>query len=111
MKVGKSMLVSEYFEGTVSNKPYKYQTKLNMVRCLKRLGLWHLEYAEITPNLCWERIDSHFNMNVKRVYAGAESPAVRNVRRIIVVRVLFICTAYLALLDLSASSKSLYFYK
>jgi hypothetical protein len=70
MKVGKSMLVSEYFEGTVSNKPYKYQTKLNMVRCLKRLGLWHLEYAEITPNLCWERIDSHFNMNVKRVYAG-----------------------------------------
>jgi integrase len=64
------MLVSEFYEGTVSNKPYKYQTKVNMVRCLKRLGLWDLEYAEITPNLCWERIDSHFNMNVKRVYAG-----------------------------------------
>ena len=70
MKVGKGMLVSEYFEGTVSNRPYKYQTKINMVNCLKRLGLWDMEYTQITPNLCWERIDSHFNMNVKRVYAG-----------------------------------------
>jgi len=28
---GNEMLISEYFEKEVSNKPYKYQTKLNMV--------------------------------------------------------------------------------
>jgi len=64
------MLVKEYFELEVSNKPYKYQTKLNMVRCLKKLDLWEMEYESVTPALCWERIDGIINQNVKRVYAG-----------------------------------------
>ena len=64
------MLVKEYFELEVSNKPYKYQTKLNMVRCLKKLELWEMQYESLTPALCWERIDGIINQNVKRVYAG-----------------------------------------
>jgi len=67
---GNEMLISEYFEKEVSNKPYKYQTKLNMVRCLKKLELWEMQYETLTPAHCWERIDGIINQNVKRVYAG-----------------------------------------
>ena len=31
------MLVKEYFELEIANRPYKYQTKLNMVKCLRKL--------------------------------------------------------------------------
>ena len=67
---GNEMLVSEYFEKEVSNKPYKYQTKLNMVRCLKKLELWGMEFETLSPAVCWNRIDAIINQNVKRVYAG-----------------------------------------
>lgn len=64
------MLVSEYFDKFISDKPYRYQTKLNMVRCLKKLELWDMEYESITPNLCWSRIETIINQNVKRCYSG-----------------------------------------
>jgi len=64
------MLVSEYFEETVSQKPLRYQTKINMVRCLKKLGLWDLDYSNINSHLCWQRIEGLLNQNVKRTYAG-----------------------------------------
>ena len=67
---GNKMLVKEYFELEIADKPYKYQTKLNMVRCLKKLELWEMEYENMTPATCWERIDGIINQNVKRVYAG-----------------------------------------
>ena len=50
-KKGHKMLIKEYFELEVSNKPYKYQTKLNMVRCLKKLELWEMQYESLTPAL------------------------------------------------------------
>jgi len=67
---GNKMLVKEYFELEIANRPYKYQTKLNMVRCLKKLELWDMEYETLTPAICWERIDGIINQNVKRTYAG-----------------------------------------
>jgi integrase len=67
---GNKMLVKEYFELEIANRPYKYQTKLNMVRCLKKLELWEMEYEILTPAICWERIDEIINQNVKRTYAG-----------------------------------------
>ena len=39
------MLVSQYFEEFISDKPYRYQTKVNMVRCLKKLDLWDIPLA------------------------------------------------------------------
>jgi hypothetical protein len=50
------MLVSQYFEEFISDKPDRYQTKVNMVRCLKKLDLWDMEYESVTPNLCWNRL-------------------------------------------------------
>jgi hypothetical protein len=64
------MLIKEYFDLEISNKTDKYQTKLNMVRCLKKLELWELEYESLTSAICWERIDGMINQNVKRTYAG-----------------------------------------
>ena len=64
------MLVSEYFEEAISHKPLRYQTKINMVRCLKKLELWDLEFSEITSHLCWQKIEGLLNQNVKRTYAG-----------------------------------------
>jgi len=64
------MLVKEYFELEIANRPYKYQTRLNMVRCLKKLELWEMEYETLTPAICWERIEGIINQNVKRTYAG-----------------------------------------
>ena len=67
---GIKLLISEYFEREISNEPYKYQTKVSMVRCLKKLTLWDLEFETLTPAFCWEQIDEIINLNVKRVYAG-----------------------------------------
>jgi hypothetical protein len=67
---GNKMLVKEYFELEIANRPYKYQTRLNMVRCLKKLELWEMEYETLTPAICWERIEGIINQNVKRTYAG-----------------------------------------
>lgn len=64
------MLVSNYFETFVSNHPYRYQTKLNMTRCLKKLQLWDMEYEDVNPSICWDRIEAIINQNVKRAYAG-----------------------------------------
>ena len=64
------MLVSEHFEQAISQKPLRYQTKINMIRCLKKLELWELDYSSITSNLCWQRIEGILNQNVKRTYAG-----------------------------------------
>ena len=64
------MKVSQYYEKEISNRPYKYQTKQNMVRCLKKLELWDMPFDSITPALCWTRLEGIFNQNVKRVYAG-----------------------------------------
>ena len=43
------MLVNEYFESEIADKPYRYQTKLNMVRCLRKLELWDMEYEPLIP--------------------------------------------------------------
>ncbi len=64
------MLVSEYFEEKVAQRPLRYQTKVNMVRCLKKLGLWDLEYSKVNSQICWKKIEEILNQNVKRVYAG-----------------------------------------
>ena len=39
------MKVSQYYEKEISNRPYKYQTKQNIVRCLKKLDLWDIPLA------------------------------------------------------------------
>ena len=67
---GNKMLIKEYFDLEIANKPYKYQTKFNMIRCLKKLELWEMNHETLTPAICWERIDGIINQNVKRVYAG-----------------------------------------
>lgn len=64
------MLVSNYFDEFIQTKRYKYQTKINMVRCLKKLELWDMEYEDINPSLVWERIEQIINQNVKRCYSG-----------------------------------------
>lgn len=68
--IGIQMRVSEYFDAVIANKPYRYQTKINMVRCLKKLNLWDKAYEDISPNLCWNLIEGIINQNVKRTYAG-----------------------------------------
>ena len=82
-KKGHKMLVKEYFELEVSNKPYKYQTKLNMVRCLKKLELWEMQYESLTPALCWERIDGIINqdqLGINKIYIQAKRYAENKVR-------------------------------
>ena len=64
------MLVNEYFEEEISQRPLRYQTKLNMIRCLKKLELWDLEYSKVNSQLCWNKIEGLLNQNVKRTYAG-----------------------------------------
>jgi integrase len=32
--------------------------------------LWDVEFDKITPNMCWNKIESLINQNVKRAYAG-----------------------------------------
>jgi integrase len=64
------MLVKEYVEIYLSSKPYKYQTKINIRKCIQKLSLGELEYETLTPSICWEKIESILNQNVRRVYAG-----------------------------------------
>jgi integrase len=64
------MLVSDHFREVVSIKPLKYQTLVNIERCLKRLDLWDMDIATITPTICFRRLEGLTNQNVKRTYSG-----------------------------------------
>ena len=64
------MLVKEYFQKKIAIKPLKYQTLINMERCLKKLELWEMDKSKITPSLCWNRLEGLVNQNVKRTYSG-----------------------------------------
>jgi integrase len=64
------MLVSQYFETNITIKPLRYQTLLNMERCLKKLELWDAPLETITPSLCWKKLETLLNQNVKRTYSG-----------------------------------------
>jgi len=64
------MLVSVYFKKEVSERPLRYQTLLNMERCLKKLELWDIDKSKVTPALCWRKLEGLLNQNVKRTYGG-----------------------------------------
>jgi len=67
------MKVSQYYEEQISIRPYRYQTKINFVRCLKKLGLWDMPLEDITPVLCWNRLEGILNQNSKRCYSATLS--------------------------------------
>ena len=69
-KKGIKMLVSDHFKANVASKPLKYQTLINMERCLKKLELWGMDITEITPTVCFRKIEGLLNVNVRRTYAG-----------------------------------------
>jgi integrase len=64
------MLVKDHFENFIQNHAYRYQTKINMKRCLTKLGLLDIPYSEVTPNLVWTRLEGILNINVRRSYSG-----------------------------------------
>lgn len=64
------MKVSKHLEDVFASKGYKYQTKINMIRCLKAMGLYDMDVKEVTVSVVTDRLETYINQNVKRVYSG-----------------------------------------
>ena len=56
------MLVKDFVEDQLALKPYKYQTKINILRCLKKLDFLDMEYEKLTAlgGLGWSICERKF---------------------------------------------------
>ena len=60
------MLVKEHVETVLSERPYKYQTKVSYLKAMKTLGILDMNVSSITPPLCIQLLDGFTNQNVKK---------------------------------------------
>jgi integrase len=60
------MLVKEHVEKVLSERPYKYQTKVSYMKAMKTLGILDMKVSSITPPLCIQLLDGFTNQNVKK---------------------------------------------
>ena len=59
------MLVKDFVEHQLALKPYKYQTKINIRRCLQKLAIWDVEYKNLP--VCNEYMESNNQNFIKLV--------------------------------------------
>jgi integrase len=68
------MLVKDYVDQIVQNRPYKYATKQTLIRDIKKMGIWDLEVENVTSSHIRNVVDSIGNHNSRRrLYITARS--------------------------------------
>lgn len=60
------MLVSEYVNKTINNRPLKYGTKQSYIKGIKSLGIWDLDISQLNSALVFEKTDQMRSHNVKK---------------------------------------------
>jgi integrase len=68
------MLVKDYVDQIVQNRPYKYATKQTLIRDIKKMGIWEMDINDVTSAHIRDVVDSIGNHNSRRrLYITARS--------------------------------------
>jgi len=68
------MLVRDYVDQIVQNRPYKYATKQTLIRDIKKMGIWEMDINDVTSAHIRNVVDSIGNHNSRRrLYIKARS--------------------------------------
>ena len=68
------MLVKDYVDQLIQNRPYKYAYKQTLIRDIKKLGIWDFELEQVTSSHIRDVVDSQTNHNSRRrLYITARS--------------------------------------
>ena len=68
------MLVKDYVDQIVQNRPYKYATKQTLIRDIKKMGIWEMDINDVTSAHIRNVVDSIGNHNSRRrLYITARS--------------------------------------
>jgi len=66
MELERQMLVSEYAQKVISNRPLKYGTRQSYIKIIKSLGIWDLEISDLNCALIFDKVDQMRSHNVKK---------------------------------------------
>ena len=68
------MLVKEYVDQLIQNRPYKYAYKQTLIRDIKKIGIWDFDIEDVTSSYIRDVVDSQSNHNSRRrLYITARS--------------------------------------
>lgn len=60
------MLVSEYVNNVINNRPLKYGTRQSYFKIIKSLGIWDLDISELNCARIFDKVDQMRSHNVKK---------------------------------------------
>jgi len=60
------MLVSEYAQNVINNRPLKYGTRQSYIKIIKSLGIWDMDISDLNCALIFDKVDQMRSHNVKK---------------------------------------------
>ena len=66
MELEHQMLVSEYAQNVINNRPLKYGTRHSYIKIIKSLGIWETEISDLNCALIFDKVDQMRSHNVKK---------------------------------------------
>ena len=66
MELEHQMLVSEYAQNVINNRPLKYGTRQSYIKIIKSLGIWDTEISDLNCALIFDKVDQMRSHNVKK---------------------------------------------
>ena len=66
MELEHQMLVSEYAQNVIKNRPLKYGTRQSYIKIIKSLGIWEHEISDLNCALIFDKVDQMRSHNVKK---------------------------------------------
>jgi integrase len=66
MELELQMLVSEYAQNVINNRPLKYGTRQSYIKIIKSLGIWDMEISDLNCALIFDKVDQMRSHNVKK---------------------------------------------
>jgi integrase len=66
MELELQMLVSEYAQNVINNRPLKYGTRQSYIKIIKSLGIWETEISDLNCALIFDKVDQMRSHNVKK---------------------------------------------
>jgi hypothetical protein len=66
MELEYQMLVSEFAQNVINNRPLKYGARQSYIKIIKSLGIWETEISDLNCALIFDKVDQMRSHNVKK---------------------------------------------
>ena len=66
MELEHYMLVSDYAQNVINNRPLKYGTRQSYIKIIKSLGIWESDISDLNCALIFDKVDQMRSHNVKK---------------------------------------------